>query len=79
MDGLLVWLRDVPPFLMYAVLAVGAAIENVVPLIPADTFVLLGGFFAAPRKRKRGSRLSRDLDIERALCACRLHGCLPLR
>ncbi len=32
---------------MYAVLGVGAAIENIVPPIPADTFVLLGGFLAA--------------------------------
>ena len=46
-DQLLVWLRDVPPFLMYAVLGVGAAVENIVPPIPADTFVLLGGFLAA--------------------------------
>ena len=51
-DQLLVWLRDVPPVLMYAVLGIGAAIENVVPPIPADTFVLLGGFLAA-----RGSAL----------------------
>ena len=54
MDGLLVWLRDVPPFLMYVVLGVGAAIENVVPLIPADTFVLLGGFFAARGSASEG-------------------------
>ena len=47
MDGLLVWLRDVPPFLMYLVLGVGAALENIVPPIPADTFVLLGGFLSA--------------------------------
>ena len=32
---------------MYVVLGVGAALENVVPLIPADTFVLLGGFLSA--------------------------------
>ena len=54
MDGLLVWLGDVPPFLMYAVLAMGAAVENVVPLIPADTFVLLGGFFAARGSASEG-------------------------
>lgn len=54
MDGLLVWLGDVPPFLMYAVLAMGAAVENVVPLIPADTFVLLGGFFAARGSANEG-------------------------
>lgn len=47
MDQLLVWLRDVPPFLMYAVLGVGAAVENIVPPIPADTFVLLGAFWAS--------------------------------
>jgi membrane protein DedA with SNARE-associated domain len=46
-DGLLVWLGDVPPLLMYVVLGLGAAVENIVPPIPADTFVLLGGFLAA--------------------------------
>ena len=53
-DGFLVWLRDVPPFLMYAALGVGAAVENVVPLIPADTFVLLGGFLAARGSASEG-------------------------
>ena len=47
LDQLLVWLRDVSPYLLYGTLGVGAAAENIVPLIPADTFVLLGGFFAA--------------------------------
>ena len=54
MDGFLVWLRDVPPVLMYAVLGVGAAVENLVPLIPADTFVLLGGFWAARGSASEG-------------------------
>lgn len=54
MDAILVWLRDVPPPLMYAVLGVGAAVENVVPLIPADTFVLLGGFLAARGSASEG-------------------------
>jgi len=54
LDGVLVWLRDVPPVLMYAVLGVGAAVENVVPLIPADTFVLIGGFFAARGSANEG-------------------------
>ena len=53
-DGLLVWLRDVPPVLMYAVLGMGAALENLVPLIPADTFVLLGGFWAARGSASEG-------------------------
>ncbi len=54
MDGLLVWLRDVSPVVMYAVLGAGAAVENVVPLIPADTFVLLGGFWAARGSANEG-------------------------
>ena len=32
---------------MYVVIGLGAAIENVIPPIPADTFVLLGAFLAA--------------------------------
>ena len=47
LDPVLVWLQDVSPYLLYAALGVGAAVENILPLIPADTFVLLGGFFAA--------------------------------
>jgi membrane protein DedA with SNARE-associated domain len=47
LDQVLVWLQDVPPFLLYAALGAGAAVENIAPVIPADTFVLLGGFFAA--------------------------------
>ena len=47
LDQVLSWLPEVSPFLMYVMLGVGAAIENVVPLVPADTFVLLGGFLAA--------------------------------
>ncbi len=46
-DQFLVWLRDVPPLLMYVMLGLGAAVENIVPPIPADTFVLLGGFLSA--------------------------------
>ena len=47
LDQVLVWLQDVPPYLLYAALGAGAAVENIAPVIPADTFVLLGGFFAA--------------------------------
>ncbi len=46
MDRLLDWLPDVSPLLMYLVLGVGAAVENIIPPIPADTFVLIGGFLA---------------------------------
>ena len=47
MDLILGFLNDTSPFLIYATLGVGAAIENIIPPIPADTFVLLGGFLAA--------------------------------
>lgn len=46
MDAILQWLADLPPLLTYLIIGVGAAIENVIPPIPADTFVLLGAFLA---------------------------------
>lgn len=36
-----------PPFLVYTILGVGAALENVVPPVPADTFVVLGGLLSS--------------------------------
>jgi len=54
LDPVLVWLQDVSPYLLYAALGVGAAVENILPLIPADTFVLLGGFFAARGSASEG-------------------------
>lgn len=36
-----------PLVLIYLIIGAGAAVENVVPPIPADTFVLLGAFIAA--------------------------------
>jgi len=46
-DAILDLLGDLPPLLVYAVLGMGAALENLFPPVPADTFVLLGGFLAA--------------------------------
>jgi membrane protein DedA with SNARE-associated domain len=46
-DRVLTALADLPPLLTYLVLAAGAAAENIVPPIPADTFVLFGAFLAA--------------------------------
>lgn len=46
MDAVLGWLVNLPPVLIYAVIGVGAAVENIIPPIPADTFVLLGAFLA---------------------------------
>ncbi len=47
MTTFLAFLEGIPPALVYVVLGLGAAIENVIPPIPADTFVLFGGFVSA--------------------------------
>jgi len=47
MEALLHQLLSLPPLLIYLLLASGAAVENVLPPVPADTFVLLGAFLAA--------------------------------
>jgi membrane protein DedA with SNARE-associated domain len=36
-----------PPLLIYLIVGIGAAIENVFPPVPADTFALFGAFLAA--------------------------------
>ena len=46
MEGILTFLSDLPPPVVYIVLGMGAGIENVLPVIPADTFVVVGGFIA---------------------------------
>jgi len=48
-EALIAWVSGLPPALVYLALGAGAAVENVVPAVPADTFVLLGGFLAALR------------------------------
>ena len=40
-------LTTLPPELIYLILGLGAAVENVAPPIPADTFVLAGALLAA--------------------------------
>ena len=47
MNELLAFLGDRGPVLLYTVLGAGSALENIVPPIPADTFILLGAFLAA--------------------------------
>ena len=42
-----VWVDRVPNGLVYLVLGLGAAVENVLPAVPADTFVAFGGFLSA--------------------------------
>jgi membrane protein DedA with SNARE-associated domain len=46
LTDLLAFLQDVPPGLLYAIIGVLAALENVFPLVPADTTVALGAFLA---------------------------------
>jgi len=40
------WMNRLPDVAVYLTLAAGAAVENVIPAVPADTFVALGGFLA---------------------------------
>ncbi len=46
MNEALAFLDGLPPWLVYAALAGGAAVENVLPMVPADTFIAAGGFLA---------------------------------
>lgn len=46
MRDLIQWMDVLPESGLYAVLWIGAAMENFVPAVPADTFVALGGFLA---------------------------------
>ena len=46
MEAALDLLTGLPPALIYVVLAGGAVVENILPVVPADTFILLGGFVA---------------------------------
>jgi membrane protein DedA with SNARE-associated domain len=46
-DRAVAFVQALPPVLLYLVIGLGAAIENIIPPVPADTFVLLGGFLAA--------------------------------
>ena len=46
MTDFISWMNGVPDILVYVTLAVGAALENIVPALPADTFVALGGFLS---------------------------------
>lgn len=46
-DRVLQVLAELPPAMTYLFIGVGAAFENLVPAVPADTFVLFGAFLAA--------------------------------
>jgi len=46
MREFLEWLNVLPESAVYALLWIGAAFENFIPAVPADTFVALGGLLA---------------------------------
>jgi membrane protein DedA with SNARE-associated domain len=46
-QGLLDWLLTLPAWALYSVLAVTAAVENVVPPFPSDVVIAFGSFVAA--------------------------------
>ena len=46
MSDFVSWMDRLPNAVLYFVLSVGAGLENLVPAIPADTFVALGGLLA---------------------------------
>lgn len=45
-DSILEWLGSLPPLLVYLVVGVIAAVENVFPPVPADVVALFGGFLS---------------------------------
>jgi membrane protein DedA with SNARE-associated domain len=45
-DRLLQWMTGLPEALIYAVVGVFAALENIFPPVPADVIALFGGFLA---------------------------------
>ncbi len=45
-DGLIQWMQGLPPALVYVVVGLIAAVENVFPPVPADVVALFGGFLA---------------------------------
>lgn len=47
MDGLISWLTGLPLAVLYPLMALFAAIENVFPPVPADSIVALGSWLAA--------------------------------
>ncbi|MEO8621631.1 MAG: DedA family protein [bacterium] len=54
MAGLIAWLMELPQAVLYPLMAIAAAVENIFPPIPADTIVALGSWLAG---RGEGSAL----------------------
>ena len=47
MGGFIAWLSGLPFYVLYPVMALAAALENLFPPIPADTIVALGSWLAS--------------------------------
>lgn len=45
-ESFIAWLAGLPPVAIYCVIAVLAAVENVIPPFPADTVIALGAFLS---------------------------------
>ena len=43
---MLAWVSQLPPVAIYSVLALLAAVENVIPPVPSDAAVALGAFLS---------------------------------
>jgi membrane protein DedA with SNARE-associated domain len=59
-SGLIAWLTSVPLGVLYLIMALFAAVENIFPPIPADTVVALGSWLAA---RGQGSPVWAFLSV----------------
>lgn len=46
MTEFVLWMDRLPNLVLYLLLSVGAGMENLVPAVPADTFVAIGGLLA---------------------------------
>ena len=46
MTEIVVWMDRLPNSVLYIALSIGAGVENLLPAVPADTFVAIGGVLA---------------------------------
>ncbi len=45
-ESFIAWIAELPPVAIYCVIAVLAAVENIIPPFPADTIIALGAFLS---------------------------------
>ena len=71
MEQALDFLNGLRPSLIYVVLSGGAAIENLFPVLPADTFIVTGGFLA-------GLKVVSPAGLFLAVWACNTGGAIAV-